>query len=434
MQTGGLRAQEIGQSSTASLSNTVCFSDPDGEWPSVEEKTVEELSQFGEIARLDTSLALVLRCILVTYFDVRCAQRALLKWASRTEPFLPAAHDCRIVRVKLQAFAEKMGGLKGFGQFGEVANISMHRGDAIVEFYDMRAAQFLLASVGNCATPWTSPQVEQQASVALRSQRPAPELLARSAALGSRTPSHSQGTSEAATFSPELQSSSFTDGVATFRSPAAHHAPTDPYTDEGLETGGGKGDKGKGGVNRPVRTKVTSKEFQKFDIDPQKIEVGEDQRTTVMIRNLSWASARKDFLAFLEMCGLAESYTFFYMPCKEHRNVPAGFAFLNLYSPPDVLRLYLMVTNGGWGEFIKNPSAKAPAVSYARFQGHEALAKHFSSSAVLHEQDPDKRPIFKMNAVSHKDFSEGARHKGKGGSKYSLHSKGGSEDTNLVGG
>jgi hypothetical protein len=39
-------------------------------------------------------------------------------------------------------------------------------------------------------------------------------------------------------------------------------------------------------------------------------------------------------------------------------------------------------------------------VSYARFQGHEALVQHFSLSAVLQEQDPEKRPIFRPEVAS----------------------------------
>lgn len=156
------------------------------------------------------------------------------------------------------------------------------------------------------------------------------------------------------------------------------------------------------GSNRPVRTKVTAKEFQKYDIDPEKIQRNEDPRTTVMVRNLTGQNARKDFLMFLEKCGLQEKYTFFYMPCKEHRNVPAGFAFLNFVAPADIHKLYVMVKSGFWREFISDPQSKAPAMSYARFQGHEELVKHFTSSAVLHEQDPDKRPIFRVEAQAAK--------------------------------
>jgi len=43
-------------------------------------------------------------------------------------------------------------------------------------------------------------------------------------------------------------------------------------------------------------------------------------------------------------------------------------------------------------------------VSYARCQGHDSLVEHFSLSAVLHEQDPDKRPIFKPEVAKQSNY------------------------------
>mmetsp|Transcript_58954 Transcript_58954/g.72086 ORF Transcript_58954/g.72086 Transcript_58954/m.72086 type:complete len:254 (-) Transcript_58954:166-927(-) len=157
-----------------------------------------------------------------------------------------------------------------------------------------------------------------------------------------------------------------------------------------------KGERG----NRPLRTKVSTKEFSKYDIDPDRIERGEDSRTTVMVRNVAGNSARKEFLNLMDKFGLSDRFTFFYMPCKEHRNVLAGFAFVNFISPLDVHKLFVMVKNGAWREVMSKSQTKAPGVSYARFQGHEELVEHFSSSAVLHEQDPEKRPIFRPDAAA----------------------------------
>jgi len=332
---------------------------------------VKDLIEFGEIARLDTSLAVIARCILVTYFDVRCAQRLMLSSLGRCEPFPPAAHDIRTVRVHLSAFADKVDHVQGgFNQFGEVAHISASHGYAVVEFYDIRAAQMLLAASQGTAIPWTSDQAS-----------PASALLAQLGAgawtLPTATP---QGLS--ALQSPAPASSE--DGTVD-----TSESQTTADTDKG------KAERG----NRPQRTKVSMKEFSKYDIDPDRIQRGEDSRTTVMVRNLVGNSARKEFLMFMEKCGLADRFTFFYMPCKEHRNVPAGFAFINFISPTDVHKILVMVKSGFWRECISDAQAKAPAISYARFQGHEELVKHFSSSAVLHEQDPEKRPIFRPDAA-----------------------------------
>jgi hypothetical protein len=151
--------------------------------------------------------------------------------------------------------------------------------------------------------------------------------------------------------------------------------------------------------HRVARTKITDKDFQKFDINPDAILRGADKRTTVMVRHLQGVCARTDFLSFLERCGLGNRYSFFYMPCKEHRNVLAGFAFVNFASPQDVHTLYGAVASGLWREVCGN-STKSLAVSYARFQGHEALVQHFSLSVVLQDQDPEKRPIFQPEVAN----------------------------------
>jgi len=382
-QAAALQLAETG--STSTLSNTVCVSDPDGHWPAVQEKSVKDLEEFGEIARLDASLAVIARCVLVTYFDVRCAQRLMLSSLGRCEPFPPAAHDIRTVRVDLSAFAEKVDHVRGgFNQFGEVAHISASHGYALVEFYDIRAAQTLLAASQGTAVPWTP---EQNPS--------APGLLA---SLGSGSGSWPLP-------------STLPQGLLGYQSEMAEEAAdnTDAQTQD-VESS--KGERG----NKPVKTKVSTKEFQKYDIDPDRIQHGEDSRTTVMVRNLVGVSARKDFLMFLEKCGLSDRFTFFYMPCEEQRNVPAGYAFVNFIAPSDVHKVVVMVKSGFWREFMKEPTLKAPAVSYARFQGHEELVKHFSSSAVLHEQDPEKRPIFRpeaaAKAVKEKKLAEAKKDEG----------------------
>jgi len=351
-------------SSTGGLSNTVCISDPDRQWPTVETKAVKELSEFGQIARLDTSLVAVARCILVTFFDVRSAQRVILSSPGRCEPFPPAAHDCRTVRVKLSAFAEKVEHVQGgFNQFGEVANISASMGVAIVEYYDLRSAQMLLVASEGTATPYSQ-----------EAHSPAAALLA---SLGQWSPTGGLNGV------PRSSYSSYEDGEGD---------------DLSVDEKGGKSSDRAG--NRPVRTKVSTKEFQKYDIDPDRIQRGEDMRTTVMVRNITGANARKDFLNFLDKCALGDRFSFFYMPCKEHRNVPAGFAFVNFITAHDVHKLFVLVKTGVWREFMTDPQSKAPGMSYARFQGHEELAKHFSCSAVLHEQDADKRPIFRPEAAA----------------------------------
>eukprot|EP00930_Biecheleria_cincta_P088931 TRINITY_DN7819_c0_g1_i1.p1 TRINITY_DN7819_c0_g1~~TRINITY_DN7819_c0_g1_i1.p1 ORF type:complete len:486 (+),score=82.47 TRINITY_DN7819_c0_g1_i1:156-1613(+) len=364
---------DTGPSQTAFLSNTICISDTTGQWPVVQVGLVNEFSEYGEIARVDVSLFTVAKCILLTYFDVRAAQQVVVSSPDRCEPFPTALHDCRIVRVKLAAFAEKVRDVEGgFGNFGEVAHISASLGIAIVEFYDMRAAQMLIAASQGTAMPFS------------QELTPPPSAL-----LGAFGCSWLGGAGNGLGGAGDSGKTPSCDSLTEVYKGAFDQAHAKP---ERL-------------VNRPVRTQVSTKEFSKFDIDLDKIQSGEDVRTTVMVRGLSGQNARKDLLKFLERCALGDRFTFFYMPCKAHRNVPAGFAFVNFIAASDVHKLSVMVKSGFWREIMNDSQSKAPGVSYARFQGHDELSKHFSSSAVLREQDPEKRPIFRPEAVA-KAFQE----------------------------
>eukprot|EP00929_Paragymnodinium_shiwhaense_P120092 TRINITY_DN91998_c0_g1_i1.p1 TRINITY_DN91998_c0_g1~~TRINITY_DN91998_c0_g1_i1.p1 ORF type:complete len:587 (+),score=127.45 TRINITY_DN91998_c0_g1_i1:120-1880(+) len=409
----------------------------------VTEDLVREWSEYGEIARVDTSLKAMLRTVLVTYFDVRSAKAALLAAQRAGRPVQAAtagsAHDVRAASMPLQTMAT----LGSFSQYGEVANVAVVGGEMVVEFFDLRACQALLVAAQGLAQAWTPPmqkQQQQNPSVALHQQAQQALATAMLSAASSTAPRADLTKAYAAQMGKQGAADS-PGGVAggqglklPLEPPSLLHmfpppgmaggagaadavrpgpllaeqqqAPASPskaMSPKSFSPGGESSPNGAGGDmgNRPQRTKVAMKDFSKYDIDPEKVIRGGDTRTTVMVRHLTGNNSRKDFMNFLDKCGLSEKYTFFYMPCKEHRNIPAGFAFVNFSCSQDVLQLYLRVRNGLWREVCTEPMAKTPAVSYARFQGQDELMRHFSASAVLHESDPDKRPIFRTKAGAH---------------------------------
>eukprot|EP00929_Paragymnodinium_shiwhaense_P049798 TRINITY_DN25111_c0_g3_i1.p1 TRINITY_DN25111_c0_g3~~TRINITY_DN25111_c0_g3_i1.p1 ORF type:complete len:540 (-),score=127.22 TRINITY_DN25111_c0_g3_i1:182-1801(-) len=434
---------------TAGLSTTVRVSYPSGECPALGEALAKEWAGYGDLARLDCSLGAVLGAILVTYFDVRCAQRVLEEMPTRAEPFPAAAHDMRAVRFNLTS-----GPPCSFNQFGEVANVSVIAGDMIIEYYDMRAAQALLSSAGSAASPFVPQSVAMQPEAQGQhlqqfQQLQFQQLQQQSATLGALAtmlaggypgnpngamnsmqqdangmpafPGYNPAAVQAAAAAAAAAAASSANpspppglcsGIPNgFRSGAGNPQSPKTMKMEDSSTAGFNGGTtpcaagGEPRGNRPVRTKIEGKDFSKYDIDTDKIARGEDTRTTVMVRNLTHANARADFLELLRRCGLSEKYMFFYMPCKEHRNIPAGFAFVNFAVAEDVFVLYMAVKNGMWREVTTDPQSKVPAISYARFQGQEELVKHFSSSAVLHESDPAKRPIFRTRTGNLQELS-----------------------------
>jgi hypothetical protein len=328
---------------------------------------MQDLSKFGEIARLDVSFADPHGTMLVTYFDVRRAQIALLRMASRAELFQPALHDCRIVSVDFPNFCAKTGHTGGFEDFGEVAHVSMLAGQVVVEFYDLRSARALLAAAGDCATP-----VPRGASV----------------------PS-------------AIETRGLLEGVTTqllappgTGHPAAAAAEADPQSSGGIPDSVSQQADDDVAKHCAARSKVTSKRFQKFDINPGAILRGEDTRTSVMVRHLQGFCARRDFVLFLDRCGLGDRHSFLYMPCREHRNIQAGLAFVNFASPLDVHTLCSAAASRLWREVCGSSPTTSLAVSYSRFQGHEDLMQHFSLSGVLQEQDPETFAIFRPKVLN----------------------------------
>jgi hypothetical protein len=351
---------------------------------------MDVFTEVGEIARLDVGLSGVTGSVLVTFYDARATARLLVELPDRAEGFPGLPHDFRAVKVNMAA--ANMGTNVGFGDFGAVANCSVVDGDVVVEFFDMRAAQRLLAAVRPGGMPWPPMTEGSTASLAqMPMQMPScpfePPGLQAPVAPGLQAPVAPGLQPGIPLVDPGLIDNLIsTLGAAEQASQRKVVEAPPPGYDATSKN------------NQKGKTKVASKDFSKFDIIPDMIQGGKDSRTTVMVRNLSGASARQDFLKLLEVIGLAERYTFFYMPCKEHSNVLAGFAFVNFVSPDDVYVLHDMVKKGVWRAAYTDRIAKAPAVSYARYQGHDQLVVHFRSSAVLYENDPEKRPIFRPNA------------------------------------
>mmetsp|Transcript_39216 Transcript_39216/g.92326 ORF Transcript_39216/g.92326 Transcript_39216/m.92326 type:complete len:441 (+) Transcript_39216:152-1474(+) len=382
--------------SMSSASNTVRVTYLDGVCPTTVHEAVEEFSAFGEIARLDTSLSAIRGCILVTYFDVRCAQRLLMEYSGCTEPFPAAAHDVRCVRTSMSAFFSLVGVNGGVEVFGDVADLSTVGKEVVIEFYDIRGAQRFLSASGGNASP-----------VPMGSHPSA----SGGSGVSNSTSWNQHGAQNPAYLLPGPGSQGNYSEVSqngSIESLARAALMTEDGTGNGNPMGDlRKGDKGnKVEAAKAPRSKVTSKEFQKFEINAESIANGKDKRTTVMVRRLTGPNARADLEGLLDRCGLGKRYNFFYMPCKEHRNVHAGFAFVNFIAPDDVLRLHTAMENGMWSEVTGGSESKSPLVSYARFQGQTELMSHFSSSAIMRDQDPNKRPLFRSSTEEASGLSE----------------------------
>jgi len=140
--------------------------------------------------------------------------------------------------------------------------------------------------------------------------------------------------------------------------------------------------------------RMSKEEYAHHDIDPTKIESGEDKRTTVMIRHLMGTSRHNSLWKLLQHCNLESRHNFFHIPRKSHRNVYADFAFVNLLSPWDVLTLWNAVRKQPWHLDSPGKGIKTLGVSYAKMQGLDQLRLHFDGSMSAKKQIPNQSPAF----------------------------------------
>eukprot|EP00931_Biecheleriopsis_adriatica_P016282 TRINITY_DN12047_c0_g1_i1.p1 TRINITY_DN12047_c0_g1~~TRINITY_DN12047_c0_g1_i1.p1 ORF type:complete len:452 (+),score=92.98 TRINITY_DN12047_c0_g1_i1:197-1552(+) len=381
------------------VSNSVCIHLQDGEIPrSLHEATVM-FSKYGDVARIDATVCPLVGLIYVTYFDVRVALKVVQQFSNQRAVFSsPAPYDFRAVSIPTSEFHQLPATFEGFQSFGDIAGVSVCGKDMVVEYYDFRAAQQVAMMVpGSRPKKLSSEEAEasglggEESTSALRSFGETDwvkETLTSN--LGTTHLEEEMARIPYPSFAsyggepPHLQRPQLAPRnakAASRKEPAASRAQ-------------GASERG---PNKPVREKVKSQDLSKFEIVPEKIRSGEDDRTTVMVRNIPKACSREAFVELLTPIGLADRYTFFYMPFDKRRNIHCGFAFINFRTPQDVLTLFELMSESLWRSIeqeVDMTHFSSPAVSYARLQGQDQLMKHFSLSAVMHDSDARKRPMF----------------------------------------
>jgi hypothetical protein len=377
-------------------SNSVAVHFQAGEYPRNLEETTALFSKFGDVARLDTTLGPVTGLVFVTFFDVRCALKVLSDFKGRAEPFPPAAHDFRAVSILTNVLSTLPASFAGFQSFGEIAGVSVQGENMVVEFYDIRAAQQVTYSL-----PASRPR-RSLPSTPSDSTSP-PELLKRPTTEPFKE-TYTQERVQLKVDSPMslLKANSNDLSLSQGLSGLGEALSVPNFSGNGDHRRGTSGHAAQG---KPIREKVRTQDLLKFDIVPEKIRAGEDPRTTVMVRNIPKACTREAFVQLLVPCGLEDRYTFFYMPFDKRRNIHCGFAFINFRTPMDVLTLFEKMASTLWRCLAPahgiSRSENAPAVSYARLQGQDQLMKHFSLSAVMHDSDARKRPMFCQESGQH---------------------------------
>ncbi|KAL5207678.1 hypothetical protein ABZP36_032113 [Zizania latifolia] len=143
------------------------------------------------------------------------------------------------------------------------------------------------------------------------------------------------------------------------------------------------------GRNRRVDSSVPQADSKKqYQLDLEKIRKGDDNRTTLMIKNIPNKYTSKMLLAAIDEFHKG-TYDFFYLPIDFKNKCNVGYAFINMMSPVHIVSFYQAFNGKKWEKFN---SEKVASLAYARIQGRTALISHFQNSSLMNE-DKRCRPI-----------------------------------------
>ncbi|XP_021722989.1 protein MEI2-like 4 isoform X1 [Chenopodium quinoa] len=125
-----------------------------------------------------------------------------------------------------------------------------------------------------------------------------------------------------------------------------------------------------------------------YELDLDRIRRGEDNRTTLMIKNIPNKYTSKMLMAAIDERHRG-TYDFIYLPIDFKNKCNVGYAFINMIDPSHIISCYETLNGKKWEKFN---SEKVASLAYARIQGKAALVAHFQNSSLMNE-DKRCRPI-----------------------------------------
>jgi hypothetical protein len=148
-----------------------------------------------------------------------------------------------------------------------------------------------------------------------------------------------------------------------------------------------------GTENPPSVGPRTIKSSNRLDLQHMKNHTkSEDERTTVMLRNLPSCFTRDKFVEWLDSLGFVAKYDFLHLPVDMARLSGLGFGFINFKTHRDALQFF-EVAHGfqGW----HRQSSKVLHVAWSNpLQGLAANIRKYRNSHIMHPSVPEQcRPM-----------------------------------------
>ena len=127
-------------------------------------------------------------------------------------------------------------------------------------------------------------------------------------------------------------------------------------------------------------------------LDLDAVELGQDTRTSLMVRNIPNKYTQQMLLSEFEENGHGPGVIdFFYLPIDFKNRCNRGYAFINFVDNKDILAFHRQYFGKHWRTFN---SDKICDITYARIQGKEAMLKRFENSALMEKDDEYKPLVF----------------------------------------
>ncbi|XP_061952311.1 protein MEI2-like 1 isoform X1 [Populus nigra] len=140
--------------------------------------------------------------------------------------------------------------------------------------------------------------------------------------------------------------------------------------------------------HRRIESNSNHSDKKQYELDVDCILRGDDNRTTLMIKNIPNKYTSKMLLAAIdEQC--RGTYDFIYLPIDFKNKCNVGYAFINMIDPQQIIPFHKAFNGKKWEKFN---SEKVASLAYARIQGKTALIAHFQNSSLMNE-DKRCRPI-----------------------------------------
>ncbi|KAJ7647239.1 RNA recognition motif 2-domain-containing protein [Roridomyces roridus] len=134
----------------------------------------------------------------------------------------------------------------------------------------------------------------------------------------------------------------------------------------------------------------TASAAERNQLNLSRIEDGQDTRTTVMIKNIPNKMSDRDLMTYIgNVCPRKIDFLYLRMDFKNGCNV--GYAFVNFISVQDLLQFAKAKLGEKWNMFS---SEKVLQMSYANYQGKEALVEKFKNSCIMDEIPAWRPKIF----------------------------------------